>query len=186
MEELSNHWISITNTGKRVIFTLQIGRNLSHYSHARGLQAHCFPLWSQVNCRGESIMAVGYSCKSSRLAYGRNGFDIDLDLWYRSNPERFCFRPPHIRSPAYPVWGWQTHHVFFTAPELWQHSGSLSTPAWPVRVGSSVNWTCCGTLAFFESVCEHPIWLLKDYKNHMKDTEYLHRSRDFSFLDSFC
>lgn len=92
MEELSSHWISITNTGKRVIYKLQIGRNLSHCSHARGLQAHCFPLWSQLSCRGESIMAFGYSCKSSRLTYGRNVLDNGSDLWYRTNPERLFFR----------------------------------------------------------------------------------------------
>lgn len=171
MEELSSHWISITNTGKRVIYKLQIGRNLSHCSHARGLHAHCFPLWSQVSCRGESIMAFGYSCKASGLTYGRTVFHNDLDLWYRSNPERLFFRSAsghhtlgHLLIPA--SLG-QIPPVFFTAPELWQHSGSLCAPAWPVW-GSSVNWACCGTLAFFFNVGEHSIWLLKEYKNHVK------------------
>lgn len=92
VEGLSNHWISVANTGKRAIYKLQIEQKLSHPSDARGLQAHCFPLWSQVNCREESVMAFGYSCKSYIRAYGRNVLDSDLYLWYRANPKRpfFC------------------------------------------------------------------------------------------------
>lgn len=91
VEELCSHQISIGNTGKRAIYELQIERNLSHPSDARGLQAHCFPLRFQVNCRGESVMAFGYSCKSSVLAYGRNVLDSDSYLWYRANPKRLFF-----------------------------------------------------------------------------------------------
>ena len=91
VEGLSSHRISIANTGKRAIYKLQIERNLLHPSDAKGLQAHCFPLWSQVSCRGESVMAFGYSCKSSILAYGRNVLDSDSYLWYRANPKRLFF-----------------------------------------------------------------------------------------------
>lgn len=143
-----------------------------------GCKHTVFVFWSQVNCRGESIMAFGYSCKSSRLAYGRNVLDNDSDLWYRSNPERLFFYYAlghhtfsHLLIPA--SLGLADTPCFLHSTQTMAMLRLLGAPAWPVQVGSSVNWTCCGTLAFFKNVYDHAIWLLKEYKNHMKDTEIL-------------
>lgn len=178
MEELSSHWISITNTGKRIIYKLQIGRNSSHGSHARGLQAHSFPLWSQVSCRGKSVMAFGYSCKSSRLAYGRNVFDKDSDSWYRSNPERLFFHSAsghhtlgHLLIPA--SLGLADTPCFLHSS---QTMATLRLP-WCTSLTNMDRYQCklglLWDLGTFKNVCEHPIWLLKEYKNHMEDTEIL-------------